>query len=143
MLYCNNDPISYTDESGEGVIAIIAVLVVCAVIGGTIGGVVSYNKGNTGWDLTKDIILGTAIGLAAGGLIVSVVGVGAGALSAFNIGEGVVFNMAAKRVVSIGLLSYNLVAAFIAPLYGINMQVVEYKEPSHYEPPTDVKILTE
>lgn len=140
--YCNNDPISYTDESGEGIIAIIAVLVVCAVIGGTIGGVVSYNKGNTGWDLTKDIILGTAIGLAAGGAIVSSWGVFVGAHVALTGKIATVLGVSAKQAFGIGALAYNFTAMFIAPLYGIKMQEIEYSEPTQQTVPTDVKILT-
>lgn len=139
MLYCNNDPISYTDESGEGIIAIIAVLVVCAVIGGTIGGVVSYNKGNTGWDLTKDIILGTAMGFAGGGLLMAVGGAG---IMVFSSGAKIIFGVSALRVSAIGLLTYNLAATVIAPLYGIKMQAIEYSEPTQQTVPTDVKILT-
>ncbi len=31
---------------------------------------------------------------------------------------------------------------FIAPLYGIKMQAIEYSEPTQQTVPTDVKILT-
>lgn len=143
MLYCNNDPVSYTDESGEGIVAIIAVLVVCAVIGGTIGGVVSYNNGNTGWDLTKDIILGTAIGLAAGGAVITCWSVGIGAFNAIAEKMLTVAGISAKQAFGIGALAYNFTAMFIAPLYGIKMRVIEYSEPSQPTVPTDVKILTE
>ena len=143
MLDCNNDPISYTDESGEGIVAIIAVLVVCAVIGGTIGVVVSYNKGNTGWDLTKDIILGTAIGLAAGGAVITCWSVGIGAFNAIAEKMLTVAGISAKQAFGIGALAYNFTAMFIAPLYGIKMRVIEYSEPSQPTVPTDVKILTE
>ena len=142
MLYCNNDPVSYTDESGEGIVAIIAVLVVCAVIGGTIGGVVSYNKGNTGWDLTKDIILGTAIGLAAGGAVITCWSVGIGAFNAIAEKMLTVAGISAKQAFGIGALAYNFTAMFIAPLYGIKMQAIEYSEPTQQTVPTDVKILT-
>lgn len=138
--YCNNDPISYTDESGEGIVAIIAVLVVCAVIGGTIGGVVSYNKGNTGWDLTKDIILGTAMGFAGGGLLMAVGGAG---IMVFSSGAKIIFGVSALRVSAIGLLTYNLAATVIAPLYGIKMNIIEFQAPQDNTTPTDVKILTE
>lgn len=140
MLYCNNDPISYTDESGEGIIAIIAVLVVCAVIGGTIGGVVSYNKGNTGWDLAKDIILGTAMGFAGGGLSLAV---GGAAVTVFAHGVKTVLGVASIRVAAIGILSHNLAATLIAPLYGIKMNIIEFQAPQDNTTPTDVKILTE
>ena len=138
--YCNNDPISYTDESGEGIIAIIAVLVVCAVIGGTIGGVVSYNNGNTGWDLAKDIILGTAMGFAGGGLSLAV---GGAAVTVFAHGAKTVLGIASIRVAAIGILSHNLAATLIAPLYGIKMNIIEFQAPQDNTTPTDVKILTE
>ncbi len=140
MLYCNNDPVSYTDESGEGIVAIIAVLVVCAVIGGIIGGVISYNKGNTGWDLTKDIILGTAMGFAGGGLSLAVGGAG---IMVFSSGAKIVFGVSALKVSAIGLLTYNLAATVIAPLYGIKMNIIEFQAPQDNTTPTDVKILTE
>ena len=114
----------------------------CAVIGGTIGGVVSYNKGNTGWDLTKDIILGTAIGLAAGGAIVSSWGVFVGAHVALTGKIATVLGVSAKQAFGIGALAYNFTAMFIAPLYGIKMQEIEYSEPTQQTVPTDVKILT-
>ena len=33
-------------------------------------------------------------------------------------------------------------AMFVAPLYGIKMQTIEYGEPTQQTVPTDVKILT-
>ena len=65
--YCNNNPIMYTDESGEGIITalIIGLIIGGIVVGGVYGGL---NSSNTGWGLVGDI----AIGGLKGGLTAAV-----------------------------------------------------------------------
>ena len=93
--YCNNNPIMYTDESGEG---IITALIVGLILGGVIigGAYGSINSNNTGWDLVGDIALGglkggltaaiLALSLYSGG---SLIGYGTGLIgSAFALAGG-------------------------------------------------------
>ncbi len=82
--YCNNNPIMYTDESGEGIITalIIGLIIGGMAVGGVYGGL---NSSNTGWGLVGDIALGglkggltaavLALSLYGGG---SLIGYGAG-----------------------------------------------------------------
>ena len=127
--YCNNNPVMYSDESGEGLFTIIAILVAFTIAGGVAGGVISYNNGGRGWDVVKNVVLGASIGLAIGGAIVTLGGVGAGALHALNIGAGTFLGVAAKQAFAIGTLAFDFTAFVVAPIYGFSMQGIEYETP--------------
>ena len=56
--YCNNNPIMFTDGSGEEILtAILIGALIGAIIGGTVSGINAANNGETGWDLVAMIIL--------------------------------------------------------------------------------------
>lgn len=107
--YCNNNPIMYTDESGEGIITalIIGLIIGGMVVGGVYGGL---NSSNTGWGLVGDIALGglkggltaavLALSLYGGG---SLIGYGAGLIgSAFALaGSGMIGSGAAVGVAAV------------------------------------------
>ena len=107
--YCNNNPIMYTDESGEGIITalIIGLIIGGIAVGGVYGGL---NSSNTGWGLVGDIALGglkggltaavLAISLYGGG---SLIGYGAGLIgSAFALaGGGMIGSGAAVGVAAV------------------------------------------
>ena len=40
------------------------------------------------------------------------------------------------------MIIFYFTAMFVAPLYGVKMQEIEYSEPAQPNVPTDVKILT-
>ena len=54
FAYCSNNPVMYVDPTGHSIVAILIILAVGFVAGGVVGGIVSHNNGNEGWDLIKD-----------------------------------------------------------------------------------------
>lgn len=121
--YCLNNPVNYIDPDGQFVLALIfAFLAVTTIAGAIIGGVISHNNGNTGWDLAKDIILGAGLGLAAGGAIVAAVAAIAGAL-----GVTAVLGASIAQIFAIGALAFDFTAFVIAPLFGFDMQGIEFE----------------
>ena len=77
--YCNNDPVNYSDPSGNFAVSLaIAGLIVGAVIGATIGGIAAYNaakdNGSEGWELFG----WTALGILGGGVVGGAIGYGIG-----------------------------------------------------------------
>lgn len=68
FAYCLNNPVMYSDISGEFPI-LITCIIVGAIIGGTIGGVFAYNNG-------QDVLSGILTGAVIGGAVGAVVGLG-------------------------------------------------------------------
>ena len=133
--YCNNNPVNYTDPSGEGIFLALAILLTFTVAGGVAGGVISYNNGLRGWDVFKNVMLGASIGLATGGAIVMLGGITSGALHFFNIGSNTFLGMASRQAFAIGALAFNFTAFVVTPIYGIEMQGIDYETPKpSYKP---------
>lgn len=131
--YCINNPIMYYDPTGTSALLLILILLATTIAGGVVGGVTAYNQGERGWGVIKNIILGASIGLAVGGAIIMLGGITVGAISAL-LGKTVTFlGVSALRSFAIGALAYNFTAFFVAPLYGIDMEGIEY-EPNGYKP---------
>ena len=63
--YCLNNPLKYTDPSGE--LPWLIPAIVGAVIGGTSGAMIGNSKGATGWDMFRYIAGGATIGGLSGG----------------------------------------------------------------------------
>ena len=125
--YCNNNPIMYTDESGEGIFAVLMILVVGTFVGATIGGVSGYLQGDTGWTLVKDIAIGAAFGFAGTGLVVIS---GGTAFASVVLHASTVFGgVPISQAFAIGLLAYNCTMAIVGPLLGIEVELVETVEP--------------
>ncbi len=79
--YCANNPVMFTDPSGEFAISLaILGLIIGAGIGATIGGIIAYNiaegSGAKGWELFG----WTALGVVGGGIIGGAIGYGVGTL---------------------------------------------------------------
>ena len=141
--YCNNNPVMYSDPSGEGIISIIIFLGIMTIAGGAIGGVVSYNEaiaaGKTGNELIKSVLIGisigSAIGLAAGGASVMLGSVISGALAGIKLTSGMFMGVTSMQSFSIGALAFNFTAFVISPLLGWEMQGVDFNLPSNpYQP---------
>ena len=64
--YCNNNPIMYTDESGEGIL--LSLILIGAIVGATVAGAIAHNNGVSGWELVGAIAGGALIGGALGAL---------------------------------------------------------------------------
>jgi RHS repeat-associated protein len=65
--YCANNPVMFTDSTGE--FFLLASIIVGAIVGGTIGGIYSYNNG-------QDIFAGIISGALIGGAVGAVIGMG-------------------------------------------------------------------
>ena len=140
--YCLNNPVMYVDPSGKlaATTFIIITLALTTVAGMVIGGLKAYNNavdsGKTGRDLVKSILggmlLGAALGVAAGGLIIAVTGAAVAAFAAISGAYGVtLFGMAAIKVAYIGATIYNIVAATLGPLFGLYMPLIEGGTPGY------------
>jgi len=101
--YCNNNPVMYTDESGEGILtAILIGALIGVIIGGTINGVNAYNEGQRDLGLFGSIVGGAIMGGAMGATLA--LG-GAAGLGFVSIGTGL--SVAAGVGVGAGLVSYS------------------------------------
>ncbi|MBQ3166600.1 MAG: RHS repeat-associated core domain-containing protein, partial [Clostridia bacterium] len=134
--YCKNNPIMFIDPSGRiPLIWMFVIFIGCVAAGAVSYGVVFYRKGNRGWDLAKAVILGTFIGLAAAGLIISATAMFVVAATQ-SLSVCVFGFLTAKQVAAIGFLAYDFTAFIIAPLYGITMEGIEIGNTnSEYKPP--------
>ena len=123
--YCLNNPSKYCDYFGLSVVAIIAILAAATIIGGVVGGVIGYNNGEQGWDLAKSIGLGAVLGLAIGGAGIATYAVIAGAIGGAT--ATILGGVAVKQAFAIGALAFDFFAYFVAPLFGIEVQGIEYE----------------
>jgi len=146
--YGNNNPIIHTDYSGEFPWLIVGVLAIFGIVGGILG----YNSDvklgdsldvenedfqannsivdaeqeelSTG-DKIKNTIIGTGLGLCAGGATLVLVGSGASLVvgSAFTtIGF---LGATGAQTVAVGALAYNILAMLIAPFFGQEIEPLE------------------
>ena len=125
--YCRNNPIMFTDETGEGFLTALIIIGVCALIGGVVGGVISYNDGNRGWDVVLDVVIGVAVGAAIAGAGLMLGGVGVIAFQSIGGVLGVSAGLA--QTTALGTAAFNLGGFIIAALQGI-------KTPDPVEIPT-------
>lgn len=133
-VYCYDNPIMYYDPNGHSLLAIFLILAATTIAGGVIGAKKAADEGKKGWDFAKNIILGAAMGLAVGGAALAITGVAAGAVAGTSY---VILGVKASQLFAIGALAFDFTAFFVAPLFGIEMQGIEYETPqSPYQPPT-------
>lgn len=90
--YCHNNPIAYSDPSGNFILtAIVVGAIAGAVIGGTVGGVSSYKsakeEGKTGSDLFWSTAAGVGKGAVVGGVGGGLIGATAGIVGTFGAGS--------------------------------------------------------
>lgn len=65
------------------------------------------------------------MGLAAGGLVVAIVGGVYGAIAGIN---ALIFGMKASQMFALGAAVYDIVALTVAPILGITMELIEWGE---------------
>ena len=122
--YCNNNPIMYADPSGHSVIAILIILALTTVAGGVLAGKIAYDEGKRGWELAKSAIWGAALGLAVGGAGIMLAAIFGGVIWGAS---ATVLGVPIAQAFAIGALAFDFTAWFVAPLYGIKMEGVEYE----------------
>ena len=79
FLYCDNNPVSFVDPTGESILGCILIgALIGGVIGGTAGGVVAYNaaasSGIEGEKLVKETLAGVGKGAIIGGILGGLLG---------------------------------------------------------------------
>lgn len=125
----------YVDDSGHALefILIFAVLLTGFVAGAIINGVSSYNAGNRGFSLLGDIILGGSIGLAIAGLALALFGVG------WQLFAGTaILGVTGLQIFALGAAAFDAVAFIAGPIFGFEMQPIEYEIPT--KPPIPDKV---
>ena len=113
-----------TDPSGEFVFFFIA-MSVFTIAGGITGYFVGKEQGHEGWDLVGDVLLGGAMGAAAGGLTLATVGAGSAIFGAAGL-KTLVFGVEAYRLCALGAATYNLIGAIVGPIIGHEFEMIEW-----------------
>ena len=134
-LYCNNDPVNKYDPSGHFPLVILLAYIVLGVAGAAIGGTYAYHvaeeNGKEGWDLfwatLGGALLGGAVGIATAGLGVSLGVSIAGMIGSTELAF-VIGGVEATKIVAGGILAYNLFAALVAPLVGLEMELIGWSD---------------
>jgi len=117
FAYCNNNPVVYTDSTGQFPFLIFAIFVLAVGLtaGVTVGAVSAYNDGLTGWDFAQRVITGAAIGIAIAGAALVLRGVAIGGIGG-ALGASTAFMTGLKTVYAVGMLAMagGLATAFVA-----------------------------
>ena len=137
--YCRNNPIMYTDATGEGWILALVIIGAGALIGGAINGKKSYDEGNRGWELVLAIAIGAGAGAAVAGGTLMTGGVFIGAIQ--SIGGAFTLSTGLAQMTAIGTAGFNLGGFIMAALQGIKTpEPVEFptqpQAPTYYTPIT-------
>ena len=137
--YCRNNPIMYTDATGEGWILALVIIGAGALIGGAINGKKSYDEGNRGWELVLDIAIGAGVGAAVSGGSLMLWGVGTIAIQ--SIGGIIGVSSGLAQTTALGTAAFNLGGFIMATLQGIKTpEPVEFpaqpQAPTYYTPIT-------
>jgi len=152
--YCGNNPVMYVDKNGDFPVLIVLVLAIYTIVGGLIGAFVvptdqkqniineeekDYNdeepsneseidlndRDDTGQRIINTIV-GAGLGLAAGGAMVATGGVLVGAIN----GVGTIIGgVTATQSFAIGALAFDFSTLFILPIFGIEIDPIEYEKP--------------
>ena len=156
--YCGNNPVNYADPSGHSFIVATLILVATTVIGGIVGGAISYaqqteriKNSSTTNDETKqnddvsipEIALyaatGAGIGLATGGIILIGASVGYGLFKVATAGKSIaavtISKIEAVRWTALGILSFNVGTFIAGTISGISFEMIEWISPYNTEQP--------
>lgn len=117
--YCCNNPVMYTDESGQSLLFVLF-LTAFTLVGAGVGLGIGLSKGHEGWQLVGDIALGAATGLMTGGLVASTWG----AMS-IVFGWGNVLGITAKVAFTLGAATYNFMGIIISSIKRVKFQPIE------------------
>ena len=131
--YCLNNPINLFDYNGNfaiGLLIALGILLVGTVSGGAIAGKQAYDNGARGWDLVKSIIIGGSLGLAVAGSFIMLGSIGIGI--AFGVTTQIL-GITTLQFFAIGALAFDFTAFVIAPIFGFEMQGVEYENPKYID----------
>ena len=135
-IYCLNNPVNYIDPEGQSLV-LLGILAIGTAIGIILGAVDAYKKGKTGWDFVKEVLLAGAMGLAATAAAMLTFGVFAGAI--YGATYVTFLGVTAYQMFAVGTVAFNIVAVGIAPLFGLEMESIDYDGPSPVDgvnPPT-------
>ena len=107
--YCNNNPIMFTDETGELAISLTLLgFIFGAVVGGTLAGINAVNNNVSGWNLVGEIFGGALIGGAIGAALGAFVGPGlsfaGGAVAISATGTQALAAVGAASIVGAGVI---------------------------------------
>jgi RHS repeat-associated protein len=121
--YCYNNPVMYTDSTGQFpfLIFAIAALAVGLTAGATVGAVTAYNDGLTGWDFAQRVITKAAIGTAIAGATLVLGGVTVGGLGG-ALGVSTALMNGLKTVYAVGMLGMVFGTAAALTVNGIPFQ---------------------
>ena len=117
--YCNNNPVMYSDPSGEFALTAFAISMIIGVgsgmlFGGVVSGITAYQEGRRGWELFGSIaggvitggamgaamVLGGAAGLAATGASIAGYSLSAGAALGLSVAIGAGANTMSYLIVN-------------------------------------------
>ena len=122
----------YFDPTGNFPFLIIAILGFFTVAGMVTGGVTGYQQGKRGLALFGQIMLGAVVGFAVGGVVISLIGVGATVFGSAGLATHVL-GVTAARAFALGALAFNFFGMFVAPILNITVQPIEWG-PAPYTP---------
>ena len=140
FAYCFNNPITFVDPNGNFPWVVVAVILAAgAVVGGVLGGLSDKKLGPTNSksdteddeeltfkDRVNNVAVGAASGLAVSGTVLILWGVG-GSLVAGSAAVALPFlGTTGAQTVAWGILAYDILPIFIAPFFGMEMEVLEY-----------------
>ena len=88
------------------------------------------------WGMALVMLIPAILGIAVGGAVLAVTGVAVGAVAGASY---MILGVKASQLFAIGALAFDFTAFVVAPLFGIEMQGIEYETPqSPYQPPANI-----
>jgi len=149
FAYCDNNPIMLVDPTGDFPWIIAGVLIVTTVVGAILGATSDVKLGEiqnegefsdpeqsitetppelTTGDRIKNAIIGAFVGLAVGGALIAT----GGAFLSLTYGATAtigLFGATGVQIFAMGALALDFSAFFVMPIFGIEMQGIEYETP--------------
>ena len=148
--YCDNNPVMYVDPTGEFPWLVVGIMVLTTIIGGILGAqadttsqvnnnptltptpensITEPEKQESGNNVVANVMVGAAIGLAAGGAVVSTIGVVASVTIGSTTKTITLFALSGAQLFALGALAYNVFPMLLAPFIGVEAETLEYPTP--------------